>query len=136
MKTRTINVREEDAGLYDDFAAWFHDHGERAVHPGLLSPCGVLVESDDGMQLAVGWLYLACNVGVAWLEFVVTNPGIAPMQSARALRVLFEAAEEVAKELNYSVLLTMTEKAALGSFIEARGFSVNHQNVTQFIKRI
>lgn len=128
MTTRLYNDAD-----YATFSEWFIRHGSQAVPAAMLPRCGVVVVEEE-MPLAAAWLYQDNSVGIAWMAWLVTNPDQPLFHVEQALRVLVQGCEAVAKGLDYGVLFTMTERPALGRFLQREGFAPNHQGMTQFFK--
>ena len=135
MKTRVFDVRGDDAALYETIRPWWQGRDMAVLPVGMLSPCGVLVEADE-LPVAAVWIYFTCNTGIAWVEFLVTNPACSAVQAAKGIKVLLGAVDEVAKALGYEVLFTMTEKGSLLRTLKRSGYIENHSGVTQLVKRL
>lgn len=133
MKSRVIDIRGADAGLFDTFSAWWKAHGWPGVALGILPKCGVLVEDDAGGPLAVAWLYQDNSVGVAWLEWIVTNPAMTPKQSYLAVAMLVQAAREVAVALDYGVVMTTARQHSLARVLGRNGFTVTDTGMTHMV---
>ena len=128
MKTRLYV-----SGDYPTVEKWWAGHKQAAVPANVLPKCGVVVEN-NGKPLAAAWLYQDNSVGVAWLAWLVSNPEASPFVVAEALEVLFGATERVARDLQYGLMFTMTERGSLGRWLQRHGFAPNHRGVTQYFK--
>lgn len=134
MKSRIIDIRGLDAALYELLTAWWQAHGWNPVPLAILPRCGIWIEDDTGNPLAAAFLYMEnSGVGVAWLEWMVTNPAIAPRKAYVAIGVITQAAREVALELDYGVLMTTCRQESLARTLEKNGFSVTDRGVTHLI---
>lgn len=133
MKSRIINVREADGPLFPMFTEWWKAHGWPGVALAILPKCGVLVEDDAAGGLAVGWLYMDNSVGVAMLEWTVTNPKATPKQSYMAIAMLVQSVREVARALDYGVVLTTAKQHALTRCYEKNGFRQTDNGMTHLI---
>lgn len=135
MRSRVINVHKEDAELMPVFESWWLGHGVKTVPVAILPQCGVLVEGDEG-SLAVGWLYMDNSVGVAWEAWVTTSPALRGLEVLAVLGYLNESLEEVADELGYGLLFTMSDRPSLVRYFERHGWERNHSGMTQLFKAI
>jgi hypothetical protein len=61
-------------------AWWSSRHGED-LPVALLPPLGVVVEDAGGEAIGMLWCYESYGVGVAWLEYPVTRPGLTLKQA-------------------------------------------------------
>lgn len=128
MKTR-LTTNED----YAVVATWWPAHGWNVVPQVVLPKCGVMVESDAGEPMAAAWLYMDNSVGVAWMEWAVTNPKNTPKQSYLAITMLVQAVREVALELDYGVLMTSARQEALVRVYERNGFTKSDTGVTHLL---
>ena len=134
MKTRVFDVRGDDAALYEVIRPWWEEHGWQAVPLAVLPRCAVLVEDDDGKPLAAAWLYMEnSGVGVAWMEWTVTNPILTPWRSYAAITMLTQAVREVALELDYGVVMTTARQDSLVRVFERNGFAVTDRGMTHLL---
>jgi len=131
MKTR-LYVPED----YPTIETWWARHGMAPVPEKVLPDCGVVVMDDAAEPLAAVWLYQDNSVGVAWLAWLVTDGVTGPFPIEKAILVLVEAASNVAKDLNYGLLFTMTERHGLGKWFERNGWVRNHTGMAQYFKTL
>lgn len=129
MKTRLVDIDRD----YPVAEQWWPAHGWKAVPRAVLPKCGVMVESDDREPMAVAWLYMDNSVGVAWMEWTVTNPKNTARQSYLAITMLTQAVREVALELNYGVVMTSAKQEALVRIYERNGFQKSDEGVTHLL---
>jgi len=131
MKTRLYTPED-----YEVIIPWWSGHGSGQVPAAILPKCGLVVEMDEGKLGAVAWLYMDNSVGVAWMSWMTSNPELGPIKAAEALSVLIGGMEALCEEFNYGILFTMTESKGLGQFLTRKGFSPNHQGMTQYFKKV
>ncbi len=83
--TIPLTVREYGAapGDWQAVSSWWLGRGD-VFSETILPPLGVLVEQ-DGERLAALWCYESFGIGVAFLEFPCTAPGLPPGLAWRAL---------------------------------------------------
>lgn len=134
MKARVFDIRGDDAGLYPTLAEWWAGHGWDAVPFVVLPRCGVLVENGDGMPVAAAFLYMEnSGVGVAWMEWTVTNPSISPRVAFLAITMLTQSVREVALELDYGVVMTTARQESLVRVLKRNGFTVTDREMTHLL---
>lgn len=133
MKSRLIDVQGVDAAIHETAMKWWTGHGWAGVPAKVLPKCGIIIEDEDGTGRAVGWLYMDNSVGVAMLEWVVTNPANSGRQSFLAISYLTQAAQSVADELDYGVILTTAKQPALVRMYERTGFTKTDEGMTHLI---
>src|SRR5688572_4046715 len=101
-------VREYDAGRDAEMvSAWWRAHDGSEFPLGMLPPAGIIAEI-GGKPVAACWLYMAVGVGVCWLEWPVSIPGLSLAESREAFTVLVDAMEAVAREHQYSLMMAHT----------------------------
>lgn len=109
----------------DDYAlicSWWTKRGFPCIAAALLPQNGVIVD-----EKAAGFLY-STDSGVAWLEWVVSDPDSAPTGEA-VQQVVYELVE-AAKQLGFSVILTTTNHAGLIAKYTKAGFTVGDVEMT------
>mgnify|MGYP003650262624 CR=1 FL=1 len=106
------------------------------IPEGVLPNCGSVMVGDDGQLLSAAWLYMDNSTGVAWMAWMVSNPEIGPIKSAKSLHVLLGAIEELCKEFHYECLFTMSDRKGVGHFLNRNGFIANHSGMTQYFKKV
>ncbi len=94
-------VVAEEAAL---FAAWRAAHGMPDIPVALLPRLGV-VALMDGVETAAGWLYMDNSVGVGFVEWLVTRPGLSLAQSKAAMATVLATLKAEAAGHGYSLLL-------------------------------
>ncbi len=133
MKSRLIDIRGEDQPLYATFTRWWQAHGWPGVALTILPKCGVMIQADDGTPLAAGWLYMDNSVGVSMLEWTVTNPDATAKQSYMAIAMLVQSVREVARGLDYGVILTTAKQHALARCYQKNGFIQTDTGMTHLL---
>ena len=73
------------------------------------------------------------TVGVAMLEWLVTDPEAPARKSAVALARLVEFAKEEAKALGYAVILTTCRQESLAKLLTRSGFETTDRNMIHLI---
>lgn len=107
---RTARTIERDgrAWLCDDEAAmvagWRKGHDMPDVPPAILPRLGV-VAVIEGQDSAAGWLYMDNSVGVGFVEWLVTRPGLTLAESKGAIAAVLAALQGEARQNGYGLLL-------------------------------
>jgi hypothetical protein len=127
MKLR-LYIPEDHATL----AQWWEGHGWPVVSAAILPQLGVIAEGDIG-DVAAGFAYMDNSVGVAMLEWVVTNPKASPMQSLRGINAVVDFLKTEVKTLGYGVMLTSCRQQSLVKVYERAGFAKTDENVTHLL---
>ncbi len=112
---------------------WWNAHGFPGVSQAILPKLGLIIE-DKGKPLVAGFLYMDNSVGVAMLEWVVGAPECTGREIVGAIGVLVDFMGKRAKELNYGVMMTATNKEALARLYEKNGFEKTDEGLTHLIK--
>lgn len=110
MEIRTVRTVERDgrAWLADDeaamFSAWSAGHKTAEVSPNILPRLGVVAVL-NGQDSAAGWLYMDNSVGVGFVEWLVTRPGLSLADAKGCMAAVFDALAMCAKDLGYGLLI-------------------------------
>jgi hypothetical protein len=103
---------------YPMLQTWWEGHGWPAVPQRILPPLGVIFENS-----AAGWMYLDNGgVGVAFIEWLVTNPKAAPRTAVAALVAVVTFLKSEARRLNYPFILSTCKQEGLARLLEKAGF--------------
>lgn len=119
--------------------AWWQGHGWPGIPLQILPKLGIRAElahpetDRDPVPLAAGWLYMDNSVGVAMLEWLVTDPHAPPLQTAKALAHLITFAKNEAKRLGYGIVLATCRQDSLSKLLQRHGFQVTDTGVTHHL---
>ena len=94
-----MNCRRAMLSDYDEIASWWEAHGWSAVPKDIL-PYGWIVE-EGGKRLCAGFLYIAGNAPVGYLEYLVSNPSNTQKESFKSIDFVLE---EILKFAKYSLI--------------------------------
>ena len=130
-----MQLKEFTADDYETCAQWWSGHGWEPVPAVVLPKLGMMVV-DDEAPICAAWLYMDNSVGVSMLEWLVTNPDVSPMQTARAIKTLVAFMSDRAKEMNYGVMLTTCRQPSLARMYEKSGFIKTDEGVTHLLKMV
>ena len=98
------------------------------MDPLMFPETGMFVEG-----LACGWLYKT-DSPIGWLEWLVINPEANKVSAFRALKMIYDEAEEKAKALGMSSLFSTFNNDALIKLSKSKGYVAADTNVTNLIK--
>jgi hypothetical protein len=115
-------------------AEWWERPGAAFFDPLILPELGVAAEDERGLIAAV-WVYLAVDVGVAFLEHACTRPGLTIQGSTAAIQAVMIAAEEACVALNYTYLVAHTRRGA-ARVLEPIGWEGGDFKLTVFNKNV
>jgi hypothetical protein len=116
----TARVYGLKAGDYQLVNGWWKARHGRDFIETLLPPLGVIVERGSEPVAAI-WAYESCGIGVAFLEYFITRPGLAFRAVSNAFGYCLKSIEFILKERGYSVLRAITEER-LAKFAPLHGF--------------
>ena len=108
---------------------WLSKHSF-ALPPENMLPVktGFIVEG-----IACGFLYIT-NSSLGWLEWVFSNPEKPKEERDQALDLIFNKAQERAKELGISALFSAAGIPAYAKILERNGFKETDKNVSHYLK--
>ncbi len=117
-----MNCRRALHTDYEELCRWWEAHGWDAV-PEAILPFGLVAEKDGEIK-AAGFLYVAGNAPVGYLEYVVSNPDNSARESYEAIDLVLG---ELMKQVKYNMLLACFARMAqdpLGRLYEKHGFFI------------
>lgn len=85
--------------------------------------------------IMAGFLYLS-NSKVAWMDWIVSNPGYKEKDRKEALELLISSLEEVAKQQGYSIVLSITRNKSLIQSHEKLGYTIDPTPSHEISKKI
>jgi hypothetical protein len=121
---RTYGVKTGDYQMVD---AWWRARHRSAFPENLIPPLGVVAER-DGKPLAALWAYQSAGIGVAFLEYAVTAPGLSLMESRAALGRSLLGIEAILRKDGYSVARCVCARA-MARALRAFGFTGENGNM-------
>lgn len=120
-----MKVRDYKTEDRDELERWWKAHDWTPVPEGILSPLGLMVETDDGVPMAAVWLYQT-NSPVMMVEWLVTNPDASPRDSYAAVSMLLKAVKEIASNAE-SFAMTLIQQPSLVKIFAKHGFLVEEK---------
>lgn len=111
---------------YPMIAAWCDWHDRDRIPEGILPRLGVIVQA-DGEDCAALWLYMDNSVGVCFLEFPVTRPGLSARQAGDALLMAIEFLKREAHTTGYGIMFTHALKP-MARFLTRNGWRKCDEN--------
>lgn len=112
---------------------WAVAHGrEDGLLTDLLPPDGIVVYEDDE-PIAACWLYLACGVGVGWIDHFHTRPKMKPSEAQVAIEFMVSAFRDIAAANDYGTIYTHTHLAIARRAVKSGWIPVNTGMVQMWI---
>jgi len=116
MNTRLYTVAD-----YVALKPWWQGRWGAAPAIHALPQSGIIV-SDEGGDLAAGWLYLDMTTPTALLAFVVSNPDRSPRDTVRGLEAMIGGLIELALSQGRVNIITACPTGSLGRLFRKSGF--------------
>lgn len=139
LSLRTIGLDDSGRVNQADFSVvsgWFRARGGGAPAREMLPTCGAVAEF-DGQPAGIGFLYLdATGSGVAWLAWLATNPGLPRIQAGKAAMHLINFLCELAKGMNYWLVMAAYNTPSLNRLLSRKGFATGDRGATLQFKPI
>lgn len=133
--THLWQVREYDAAQDAQMvSAWWRAHGQGAFPFQMLPPCGIVAEI-GGKPVAAIWMYMAVGVGICWLEWPVSLPGLSLAESKEAFTQLVEAMDMVAASHNYGLMMAHT-LPPIARIMKGLGFSAENRTKITIVRKV
>jgi hypothetical protein len=114
---------------YPILEEWWKGHGFPPVPQRILPPLGVILGNT-----AAGFMYLDNGgVGVAMMEWLVTNPKARPLSAARGLALVIAFLQSEAKRMEYPFILTTCKQESLARLLERNGFQRSDEKMIHLL---
>lgn len=114
-------IRHTDDADIQVANTWREERGQGTLPDGVLPETGFVIHDNEGAAVMV-WLYLTIGSKVAFIDWLVSRPGI-PAHRVRFLsRQLFAQVEEVARACGVQYLFCSTSRSALSREFARVGF--------------
>ena len=97
--------------------------------------CGGLMVCKDEKPIAAGFLYLS-NSKVAWLDFLISSPSYKETDRNEVLELLISSLEEVARQQDYSIIISITRHKGLINTHRKLGYTVDENPSYEISKKI
>jgi hypothetical protein len=95
-KALQVRIYGEKIGDYQTVSSWWEARHGAPLTETILPPLGVIVEDEKGPCAAL-WCYQSVGIGVCFLEFPISRPGLGVSASVRAFEMCVEACVRIAK---------------------------------------
>jgi len=95
---------------------------------------GLMVYKDEKL-IAAGFLYLS-NSKVAWLDWIISNPSYKDRDKKQALQLLISSLEEVAKQQDYNIIISIARHKGLIKTHRELGYTVDDNPSYEISKKI
>lgn len=122
----SCGTRDEHAKLW-----WLGHYGYQLPENALSQYC-ISIEN-DGIPLLVGYIYPSKGSKICWLGFIVSDPNGSKFMVGTGLKLLFQVAQDWARNMGYSILYVSHESETLHRVAGELGF-VKGSNVTAYWK--
>lgn len=130
----TVRQYGSKAGDWQTVSAWW-DRTGGVFAETILPPLGVIVEYQDEPVAAL-WCYESFGIGVAFLEFPCTRPGISPGLAWRALAWAEHAITSVLRSRGEHKLVRAFAQSRHMRAMKRMGYEVTGLNFTSLMRRL
>jgi len=111
---------------------WYEAHDFSAPPLGILPPYGIISVDESDTPMAAGFLYKS-DGGIAWLEWLVSNPEVKPLAAAKHLKRVIGHMKSQAVLYGYNVVFTSMHHRGLIKLMQRCGFVVGDKGMTNLI---
>lgn len=132
-----LKVRALEESDWETMCSWWKWWKWPEVNKDMLplNGCGGLMVYKEDIPIAAGFLYLS-NSKVAWLDWVVSNPQYRDSDRKEALEILINSLEEVAKQQDYSIIISIARNKSLIQTHKKLGYTVDENPSYEISKKI
>ena len=134
MELKSRALRESDwETLQSWWEAWEWPEMNKDLLP--LNGLGGLIISKEDIPVVAGFLYLT-NSGVAWIEWVISNPEYREDDRKDALEFLIKELENVALSVGKTIILSIGRSKGLINAHRNLGYTVDDNPSYEISKKI
>lgn len=131
-----IQIRPYDPKTdYPMLSQWWAGHGWPPVRAECLPKLGLLA-MDGETAVAAAWSYLDNSVGVAFFEWLVTNPANHPKTSVAGIRHVTECMMTCLKDLGYRIVHSSCRQPSLARLLVKSDFTATDAGVQHLIRTL
>lgn len=91
-------------------------------------------EHGEADPLAVAWLYPTAGIGIAWIDHLITRPGLSPAQATEAISHILNACKMRARDYDCGLVIAHTSPI-LAERAEKLGWQVQNTNLVRIACR-
>ena len=126
--TFTARLYGEKLGDYQLVSSWWRRHNADDLPETMLPPVGVIVE-ECGTPLGALWCYESFGIGVCFLEWPCTAPGLGPSKSLAVMKEAIDACIVAAKAHGSFSVFRCSTLPAIARLLPKLGFVPEHGGV-------
>jgi len=132
-----LTVRALQESDWDTLQEWWSKWNWPTMSKDLLplNGTGGLMVYKGNQLIAAGFLYLS-NSKVAWLDWIISNPEYKEDNRKTALMLLIDSLEEVAKQQDYSIIISIARNKSLINIHKNLGYTVDENPSYEISKKI
>ena len=132
-----LNVRALQESDWENMSSWWKwwRWPEVSKETLPLNGCGGIMVCKGEIPIAAGFLYLS-NSKVAWLDWIVSNPQYRELDRKDALEMLIITLEEVAKQQDYNIIISIARNKSLINIHKKLGYTVDEKPSYEISKKI
>jgi len=123
-----METRDYTPSDFEKLRLWWENHwgAEPSIH--VLPRTGVVV-SLDGRDIAAAWMYLDDSTPVAFISWVVTNPGNSPLESKRGLEIALKYLVKAGTVTSRQLIIGAAPSGSCSRVFESAGFTPQDSNI-------
>lgn len=127
----TLRAYGLKTGDFQTVDAWWKAHGREAFPESLTPPLGIVAEIDEKPVGAL-WAYQAAGIGVAFLEFACTAPGLALRVVRAVFARLLHGMLACLKQDDYGQARCFVERPGIIRYLREAGFDGTGGNLVKY----
>lgn len=132
LKVRALEETDWET-LISWWDAWKWPKMSKEMLP--MNGCGGLMVYKGNKLIAAGFLYLS-NSKVAWLDWIISNPLYKEKDRKIALALLILSLEDVAKQQDYNIIISIARHKGLINTHKELGYAVDETPSYEISKKI
>jgi len=134
MELKVRALQESDWETLQEWWKWWRwPEMNRDLLP--MNGLGGLMICKGDIPVIAGFLYLS-NSKVAWLDWIISNPEYKESDRKTALTLVIDSLEEVAKQQNYSIIISIARNKSLINIHKNLGYTVDENPSYEISKKI
>lgn len=125
-----VRLYGTQVGDYQMVSGWWQAHDKGDFYETLLPPLGVIV-SRGGVDVGAMWCYECFGIGVCFLEYALSAPGLSLHESQAHLSFAIESLVTMAKEHGDFSIFRCHTTPSIARILPGMGFHRSHSQAMQ-----
>jgi hypothetical protein len=122
-----VNLRKYKTSDYAELTQWWKAHSHPVMDESAIPSEGIIV-SENGLNVCMGFIYLASNANLAQIAWITTNPELSLRKRYNAVNLFMDGCVSYINSLNVKNVMCFTDSYAMAKMFNRKGFRVGNSH--------